>query len=318
MVSDAQTHYERTGARQHKARSLKDYAGITARGFCMGAADVVPGVSGGTMAFILGIYDELIQALHSFNLQVARNVLRLRLREAFGDVPWQFLVALLVGILSAIALLSRPLKYALDTHPSLVFAFFFGLVLASVWVVRRRVAQWTPALVGLLVVAAAGAFVLVGMAPTQTSSEPIFFFLSGVVAICAMILPGISGSFILVLLGKYEQIISAVTQLNIGVLMVFLAGCVIGLLSFVRVLRWLLRRYHNATLSVLTGFMLGSLRRVWPWQHADADGTLVTLLPSHLSGEVMLAIVLAMVGVVLVIGLEKLAERRALPQSTLS
>ncbi|MFN3704377.1 MAG: DUF368 domain-containing protein [Thermoflexales bacterium] len=276
----------------------------------MGAADVVPGVSGGTMAFILGIYDELINALHSFNIQLIRQLLRLQLSEVLSAVPWKFLLALAAGIVSAIALLARPLKHALDTHPSLVFAFFFGLVLASVWVVRRRVERWTLPRAGLLLLAAAGAFALVGLTPTQTPAEPLSFFLSGVVAICAMILPGISGSFILVLLGKYEQLIGAVTQFDASVLIVFVAGCAVGLLSFVRVLRWLLRHYHGATLSALTGFMLGSLRRVWPWQDPNANNALVNVLPSQLDSDVLLATVLALLGVVLVIGLEQLAKRR--------
>ena len=268
------------------------------------------------MAFILGIYDELINAIHSFNLSLAKQVIRLRVREALRSLPWQFLLALGVGIGSAIVLLARPLKYVLETHPSLVFAFFFGLVLASVWVVRKRVSEWTPSRLGLLGGAALGAFVLVGLAPTQTPSEPLYLFLSGAIAICAMILPGISGSFILVLLGKYEQIIGAVARLDIGTLIVFAAGCAVGLLSFVRVLRWLLRHYHNATIAVLTGFMIGSLRRVWPWQDPTANGELVTLLPSDLNGEVILALALAVVGVALVLGLERLAERRgdAAPQ----
>lgn len=292
------------------SRSFKDYLLISARGFCMGAADVVPGVSGGTMAFILGIYDELIGAIHSINATFIRHVLGLRLREALAHVPWQFLLALLSGIMMAIFLLARPLKHALETHPSLVFAFFFGLVLASVLVVRKRVARWTPTRIGLLVAAALGAFVLVGLAPTETPNNPLVLFLSGMVAICAMILPGISGSFILVLLGKYEQVIGAVAQLDIVTLAIFAAGCIVGLLSFVRVLRRLLCGYHDATIAVLTGFMLGSLRRVWPWQDFTADGTLSLTWPAAINGEVILAAALVVIGVGLVLVLERLAEQR--------
>jgi putative membrane protein len=207
-------------------------------------------------------------------------------------------------------LLARPLKHALETHPSLVFAFFFGLVLASVLVVRKRVTRWTPTRIGLLGAAAMGAFVLVGLAPTKTPNDPLFLFLSGAIAICAMILPGISGSFILVLLGKYEQVIGAVAQLDIVTLVIFAAGCVVGLLSFVRLLRWLLRHYHDATIAVLTGFMLGSLRRVWPWQDFTADGTLSLAWPAAINGEVILAAALVMIGVGLVLLLERLAEQR--------
>jgi putative membrane protein len=297
-------------ALKNSSRSFKDYLLISARGFCMGAADVVPGVSGGTMAFILGIYDELIGAIHSINGTFIRHVLGLRLREALAQVPWQFLLALMAGIVAAIFLLARPLKHALETHPSLVFAFFFGLVLASVLVVRKRVTRWTPTRIGLLGAAAMGAFVLVGLAPTKTPNDPLFLFLSGAIAICAMILPGISGSFILVLLGKYEQVIGAVAQLDIVTLVIFAAGCVVGLLSFVRLLRWLLRHYHDATIAVLTGFMLGSLRRVWPWQDFTADGTLSLAWPAAINGEVILAAALVMIGVGLVLLLERLAEQR--------
>jgi len=297
-------------ALKNSSRSFKDYLLISARGFCMGAADVVPGVSGGTMAFILGIYDELIGAIHSINGTFIRHVLGLRLREALAQVPWQFLLALMAGIVAAIFLLARPLKHALETHPSLVFAFFFGLVLASVLVVRKRVTRWTLTRIGLLGAAALGAFVLVGLAPTKTPNNPLVLFLSGVIAICAMILPGISGSFILVLLGKYEQVIGAVAQLDIVTLVIFAAGCVVGLLSFVRLLRWLLRHYHDATIAVLTGFMLGSLRRVWPWQDFTADGTLSLAWPAAINGEVILAAALVMIGVGLVLLLERLAEQR--------
>ena len=297
-------------ALKNSSRSFKDYLLISARGFCMGAADVVPGVSGGTMAFILGIYDELIGAIHSINGTFIRHVLGLRLREALAQVPWQFLLALMAGIVAAIFLLARPLKHALETHPSLVFAFFFGLVLASVLVVRKRVTRWTPTRIGLLGAAAMGAFVLVGLAPTKTPNDPLFLFLSGAIAICAMILPGISGSFILVFLGKYEQVIGAVAQLDIVTLVIFAAGCVVGLLSFVRLLRWLLRHYHDATIAVLTGFMLGSLRRVWPWQDFTADGTLSLAWPAAINGEVILAAALVMIGVGLVLLLERLAEQR--------
>ncbi|MCL6510901.1 MAG: DUF368 domain-containing protein [Anaerolineae bacterium] len=297
-------------ALKNSSRSFKDYLLISARGFCMGAADVVPGVSGGTMAFILGIYDELIGAIHSINGTFIRHVLGLRLREALAQVPWQFLLALMAGIVAAIFLLARPLKHALETHPSLVFAFFFGLVLASVLVVRKRVTRWTLTRIGLLGAAALGAFVLVGLAPTKTPNDPLFLFLSGAIAICAMILPGISGSFILVLLGKYEQVIGAVAQLDIVTLVIFAAGCVVGLLSFVRLLRWLLRHYHDATIAVLTGFMLGSLRRVWPWQDFTADGTLSLAWPAAINGEVILAAALVMIGVGLVLLLERLAEQR--------
>ncbi|MGQ9904253.1 MAG: DUF368 domain-containing protein [Anaerolineae bacterium] len=289
-------------------RSLIDYFWVTARGFCMGAADVVPGVSGGTIAFILGIYDELINAIHAVNLRFVRRLIGLRWREAFGEFPWQFLLALGMGIGLAIVILSRPLSHALQTSPSLVWAFFFGLVLASVLVVRKRVRRWTPATVALALVAAVGAYILVGLTPTETPNDAWFLFLSGAIAICAMILPGISGSFILVLLGKYQYVLGAVTHADVITLAIFVAGAAAGIVTFVRVLRWVLRRYHDPTVAVLAGFMLGSLRKVWPWKDA-VDGQ-ANVLPQALTPEVGLALALVVAGAALVIAIDLVAARQ--------
>lgn len=302
-----------------QTRSLKDYFWIAARGFCMGAADVVPGVSGGTMAFILGIYDELLNAIHAVNLEFIRRLLTLRWREAFAHFPWRFLLALGLGIGAAIFSLARGLRWMLEHHPSLVWAFFFGLVLASVIVVRKRVRRWTPMALALAALATVGAYVLVGLTPTQTPDTPWFLFLSGAVAICAMILPGISGAFILVLLGKYQYVLDAVVHFDVLTLALVAAGCVVGLLSFVRLLRWLLQHYHDPTVAVLAGFMLGSLRKVWPWKETLTGGAdshfaqELNVLPSAFSPEVGLALALLLLGVGLVWGIEYLATRRVEP-----
>ncbi len=289
-------------------RSLIDYFWVTVRGFCMGAADVVPGVSGGTMAFILGIYDELINAIHAVNIRFVRRLISLRWREAFADFPWRFLLALGMGIGLAIVLLSRPLSHALQTSPSLVWAFFFGLVLASVLVVRKRVRRWTPLTIALAGVSIVGAYILVGLTPTETPNDAWFIFISGAIAICAMILPGISGSFILVLLGKYQYILGAVTRLDVATLAIFVAGCATGIVTFARVLRWLLRRYHDPTVAVLAGFMLGSLRKVWPWKEV-VDGQ-ANVLPQALTPEVALALALMVAGAALVIAIDLIAARQ--------
>ncbi len=301
-----------------RTRSLKDYFWIAARGFCMGAADVVPGVSGGTMAFILGIYDELLHAIHAINLDFLRRLLTLRWREAFAHFPWRFLLALGVGIGAAIFSLAEGLSWALEHYPAPVWAFFFGLVLASVFVVRKRVQRWTPAVMALAWLAAIGAYVLVGLTPTQTPDAPWFLFLSGAIAICAMILPGISGAFILVLLGKYQYVLDAVVRLDLFTLALVAAGCVVGLLSFVRVLRWLLQHYHDPTVAVLAGFMFGSLRKVWPWKEtfpAGATGENIltqqlNVLPATFSPEVGLALALLLLGAGLVWGIDYLAARQ--------
>lgn len=292
-------------------RTLKDYLWLAARGFCMGAADVVPGVSGGTLAFILGIYEELLHAIHAVNLTFIRRLLTLKWRAAFADLPWPFLLAVGLGIAAAIFTLAEGLSWALHTHPSLIWAFFFGLVLASAIMVRKRVARWSFPTVLAAILSVAGAYLLVGLAPAETPDTPWFLFLSGAVAICAMILPGISGAFILVLLGKYQAVLDAVVHLDFVTLFLVAAGAATGLVSFVRLLRWLLGHYHNLTIAALTGLMLGSLRKVWPWKTADVlSGRELNLLPASLTLEVGLAMALAALGFTLVLVIEFLASRR--------
>ena len=292
-------------------RRFVEYLGLAARGFCMGAADIVPGVSGGTMAFILGIYEELIQAIHTLNLDFVRRLMRGQWREAFAHFAWPFLLAVGLGIATAIFTLARGIRWALEHHPSLVWAFFFGLVLASVVAVRKRVARWTVANTLVAGLGMLGAYWLVGLLPVRTPDTPWFLFLSGALAICAMILPGISGAFILVLLGKYQTVLEAVVQRDVITLAIVAAGAVVGLLSFARLLRWLLRRYHDLTVAALTGLMLGSLRKVWPWKQTVVGGGVASevelnVLPEAFTSEVGFAIGLAMLGMALVLSLDRL------------
>lgn len=312
MISeDKKTHH----------RTLPDYFWITVRGFCMGAADVVPGVSGGTMAFILGIYNELLDAVHAINLDFIRRVLTLKWRVAFAMIPWRFLLALGIGILLAIFTLAEGLSWALHHHPDLVWAFFFGLVLASILLVRKRVKRWSLPLALIMIAAAVFTFWLVGAAPVQTPDTPLFLFFSGFMAICAMILPGISGAYILVLLGKYQYVLDAVVQLDVLTLAIVAAGCVTGLLSFVRLLRWLLMRYHDLTIATLMGIMIGSLRKVWPWKTTPLDTMgsagegapiheLLTL-PAAFTIEVALAIGLALLGASVILAMDYMVNRKA-------
>ncbi|MFW6070181.1 MAG: DUF368 domain-containing protein [bacterium] len=264
---------------------MQRYFGLVLRGICMGASDIVPGVSGGTMAFILGIYEELIDSIRMVGQpRFLRAVFNLRIREAFEMLNWKFLVAVASGIGIAILSMAHALEWLLVNHPVFLWSFFFGLVLASVYVVARRIKRWTAPLVLALIVAATGAYFLVGLVPGQTPNNWWFLFLSGALAICAMILPGISGAFILVLLGKYQFVLSAVTQRDVISLGIVFAGAVIGLVTFAQILGWLFKRYHNLTVAALTGLMLGSLRKVWPWKEdvawvQDAQGQFV--LDSH-------------------------------------
>lgn len=292
--------------------------GLFLRGMCMGAADVVPGVSGGTMAFILGIYETLVESIRRVGRPPFwRALLGGRVAEALSIIELRFLVALGAGIVAAVLSLARLLSWLLRNHPVLLWSFFFGLILASVVVVSRRIRRWTPGLVAALVAGALGAFWLVGLVPAETPTAGWFVFLSGAVAITAMILPGISGSFILVLLGKYQYILEAVNGRDLGTLAWFLAGIAVGIVSFAQLLGWLFRRHHDATVAVLTGFMLGSLRKVWPWKvdvltRVDRHGELVpvvqdNVLPPTLGGEELAALGLALVGLGVVFAIETLA-----------
>lgn len=246
---------------------MQRYLGLVLRGICMGACDVVPGVSGGTMAFILGIYEELIESVRMIgDPAFVKTALQLRLREALSLLNWKFLLSVGAGVGIAVLSLAHALEWLLVNHPVFLWSFFFGLVLASVFVVGQRVADWGPSRVLALLIAAGAAFSIVGLVPAQTPESWWFLFLSGALAICAMILPGVSGAFILLLLGKYQFVLSAVTQRDVVSLAIVAAGAAIGLVTFAQILSWLFSRYHDLTVAMLTGLMLGSLRKVWPWK----------------------------------------------------
>jgi putative membrane protein len=261
-----------------------EYVRIFFTGVAMGSADIVPGVSGGTMAFILGVYEDLINAIKSFNVQLVQHVLRLDVKAALDHVPWRFLLALLGGIGAAIVTLVTGLEFALENYPIFLFSFFTGLIIASIIAVGANV-RWNAAAVVALLVAAVAAFLIVGLRPQQMGHSPLILFASGAVAICAMILPGVSGSFLLLVLGQYEFVIGSVRELigleNIGPNLITVAsvgvGCIVGIIAFSRVLSWLLRRYENTTVAALVGFMVGSLRIIYPFKAPifDEGGELV-------------------------------------------
>ena len=240
--------------------------GVYLRGLMMGAADIVPGVSGGTVAFITGIYDTLLASIRAFDLEFVARLWRLQFRSAWEHVNGRFLLALLAGIATSIFSLARLISWLLDNYPVPLWAFFFGLILASAVVLLREVESWDGARVLVLLagVAAAGAIALAPPASLQLGMAGVF--LAGFLAICAMILPGISGSFILVLLGMYGTVLAAVKSLEVVFILVFALGAGVGLLCFSRLLHWLLQRYHQATMATLTGFLFGSLAVVWPWK----------------------------------------------------
>jgi putative membrane protein len=295
-------------------RTLADYLQLSLNGFIMGAADVVPGVSGGTMAFILGIYDELIDSIRSA-VPFLRLLIGMRWREAFGVLPWRFLLALGLGIGAAILSLANFMHWALENHPTLIYALFFGLIVASVFVVRNRIRAWVWPVLLMVPISAVAAYLLVGVRPAQTPESLWFVFLSGMLAICAMILPGISGAFILVLLGKYQYILNALTSFDLPVIIVFMLGAATGIISFSNVLRWLLNHHHDLTVAALIGFMLGSLREVWPWKMTHMVGEVPTevmmVLPTTLGGETFMAIGLMLLGFTAVLTLDRVANQRS-------
>jgi putative membrane protein len=294
-------------------QSSTSYLILAIKGFLMGAANVVPGVSGGTMALILGIYEELIQAIRSFNLRFLRLFVMLRIKEAISSLAWPFLLPVAVGVLAATLSLAQLLSWLLFTYPIMVWSFFFGLILSSVFSVGRVVKAWRISTFIAIGLGGVGAYFLFGMIPVATPEASWFLFLCGFLAICAMILPGISGAYILVLLGKYHFTLEAVNNRDIGTLFILTLGAAVGLLSFVRVLSWLLKRYHDLTMAVLIGLMLGSLRRIWPWKESvttfidstgkEVPGLQINVIPPQLNGEIVLAFLFAALGFLVVIGL---------------
>ena len=240
--------------------------GIFLRGLLMGAADIVPGVSGGTMAFITGIYDTLLSSIRSVDIEFLRKLIKLDIAGAWSHVNGGFLLALLLGIATSIFSLARMISWLLEHHAVPLWAFFFGLILASALVLLREVERWSAPRVCCLMVGVAIA-VFIALSPVlQLDIGLSGVFLSGFLAICAMILPGISGSFILVLLGMYGTVLTAIKSFDLVFILVFVVGAGSGLLCFSRLLHWLLHRYHQATMALLTGFLFGSLAVVWPWK----------------------------------------------------
>lgn len=294
----------------------KDYLRLYLTGFTMGIADLIPGVSGGTVAFLSGIYEELLYSIKLLSGEVLQKFLQLRFKEAFKLIPFRFLVPLAFGLFTAVLSLAKAMSWLLSEYPTFVWAFFFGLVLASTYIVLKRVVKWDLSDKVLFVISAIVTYFVVGLVPVETPDNLLMFFLSGMIAIIAMILPGISGSFILVILGKYEQVLHAVTNRDFLTLGVFIVGAVIGLALFSRVLTWLFSKHHDVSIAILAGIMLGSLRKIWPWKEVittriNSKGLEVpvvenNILPASFDLTVVMVIVLALIGMFLVIYLDKI------------
>jgi len=309
------------------SRKLSNYITLTLRGMGMGAADVVPGVSGGTIAFITGIYEELVYSIKSINAQAIKGLFREGIGSFWRQINGNFLLAVVLGILISIFSLARLLEHLLQTYPILVWSFFFGLIIASAIYVARKINHWNLKKVVGIIGGIAFAYMITELTPAQTPEASWFIFISGALAICAMILPGISGAFILLLLGKYQFVIAAVGNLNISILGILVLGALVGIISFSNLLSWLLRKYHDVTIAVLAGFMIGSLNKVWPWKKTvstfvDRHGEIQPLvqknvLPSefavHSSQDPLLlqAILAAVAGFALIFIIEGITQTKS-------
>lgn len=306
-------------------RTLKDYLTIGIKGACMGAADVIPGVSGGTIAFITGIYDEFVGSIARIDSEAVRLLLRGRIREFWQHINGWFLLSLVCGIGVSVVSLAGLMQMLLTDYPIQTWAFFFGLIVASSLFILRGISGWKIAEGGFLALGIVLGAVVCTLSPVSTPDALWFVFLSGALAICAMILPGISGSFILLILAKYQFIMTAISSVvgNIGalwgsagadsalfwssfaILAVFMAGALVGILGFSKFLRWLLARWHKQTLIVLAGFIIGSLVKIWPWSNAEA-------IQGQVAEHGMLigpAVLFALVGFGLVSGIEIAGKR---------
>ncbi|TXI69236.1 MAG: DUF368 domain-containing protein [Flavobacterium sp.] len=312
-----------------------DYLIITLKGLAMGAADVVPGVSGGTIAFISGIYQELIDSINNVNLSVLKTLKKDGLKAAWEQVNGSFLLALLSGIGISILTFSKVITHLLETQPILVWSFFFGLIIASITLIWKEITSWKLVDILFLLIGITISYYITIARPVSSPDSYWYLFLSGFIAIIAMILPGISGAFILLLMGSYETVIGTINTFREGLtsanseiltqallkLGIFALGCIIGLKSFSKVLHWMFERHKNTTLTLLVGFMVGSLNKVWPWKEVletriNSHGEVVpyidkSILPQNFNGEpqIAMAIVLAILGFVLIFGMEKMASK---------
>ena len=300
------------------------YIVLALKGCAMGMADVVPGVSGGTIAFISGIYEELLDSIRSVDATALRLLLRFRLAEFWRHINGRFLLPVLLGIAVAIFSLARLMTYLLTNQPIAIWSCFFGLIVASALLVARQIGRWDWRTVLAFAVGAAAAWWITVATPAETPDDWWFVMLSGAIAICAMILPGISGAFILLLLGKYQYIMHAVGEFDIPVIAVFVIGAAAGIISFSHLLSWLLKHWHDVTVAVLMGFMVGSLNKVWPWKetvetYLDSHGVAQPLVQNNiapgtfeqLTGQPSLlvqAILLGIVGFLVIYGIELVAR----------
>ncbi|MBN3521330.1 DUF368 domain-containing protein [Algoriphagus lutimaris] len=303
---------------------IKKYFLNYLKGMAMGAADIVPGVSGGSIALITGIYSKLLDSINSFNAKNLKLLLSFHFKPFYKAVNGTFLLSLFFGILTSIFTLSKIITYLMDEHPVPLWSFFCGLILISAFVILKGIKRWHIGVVLAIILGTIIAYFVTELPPVSSPDSIWFTFISGSIAICAMILPGISGSFLLLILGKYETILNAVSERDVMTLGVFALGCLVGILSFSRVISWLLKRYYAVTIGLLSGFMLGSMNKLWPWKvvtayRTSSSGEEKPFLTENLwpgeylnqvgqDPQVMYAVLAFLFGIVLVIGIDRLAS----------
>ena len=302
-------------------RNLLQYIFIALKGIAMGAADVVPGVSGGTIAFISGIYEELITSINNMGPSLIRIWKNDGFRAFWRKLNGNFLAALFFGIFISLFSLATLVSWLLENEPVLLWSFFFGLVAASIFFVGREITKWNIAMVIILLIGATIAYIITTLPASENSAGLPYLFMSGALAVCAMILPGISGAFILVLLGSYKTVLDAVHERDISVIITVALGAIFGLFSFAKLLKWMFKHYKNLTLALLTGFILGSLNKIWPWKlilETKTIGDKVIVIkeqnvsPFSFQGDsqLMFAIIAAIIGFSLIFILEKAASNK--------
>jgi len=303
------------------SRSTRDYIIIGLKGMGMGAADVVPGVSGGTIAFISGIYEELLTSISNVNFGLLKTLKKEGFKVAWKQLNGAFLASLFLGIFMSIVSLAKTIKYLLENEPVLLWSFFFGLVVASIIFIGKQVENWNYKFLFLAMFGVAfGYIITIASSTTLTEINYLFLVFAGAIASCAMILPGISGSYILLLMGVYPIVMTAITQRDFTIISAIGIGVILGLLLFSRLLKWLFKKYKNQMLVVLTGLMLGSLNKVWPWKttistYLNSHGETKPLLEQSISPfsfngdpQLIMSIVLAIIGFLLIIGMERVAQ----------
>ncbi|MCD4694619.1 MAG: DUF368 domain-containing protein [Bacteroidales bacterium] len=302
-----------------------NYVFLILKGIAMGAANVIPGVSGGTMALITGIFERLINAIKSFNLKAIKLLFSFKLKEFANQIDLAFLIAVFGGIVLAIISLAKLFDYLFVNYPIYIWAYFFGLVLASVWFVGKTVSKWTASVIITFIIGTSAAIVISVLNPATENTGLIYLMLCGVVAMCSMILPGLSGSFVLILMGNYQLVmIDSVNNMDLAVLIPVGIGAVVGLLAFSHILSWVFKKYRNQTISLLTGFILGSVSILWPWQKMiymkDQAGELILkkgepivmkyerFIPDTFNTEVIIALLMTLAGILSIWAIEKAAS----------